>query len=117
KEGLHAAGFPYPGHTEILAERCGVTHHAMLLYADGLGVAHVTLHMALRDVFQHLTTDAVLETTRLLDSMLTRILDRRPRLGVSALNPHASDGGLFGDEEERIIRPAVELACAEGIDA
>jgi 4-hydroxythreonine-4-phosphate dehydrogenase len=117
KEGLHAAGLPYPGHTEILAQRCGVDHHAMLLYADGLGVAHVTLHMALRDVFSHLSSEAVLEKTRLLDTVLTRILDRRPRLGVAALNPHASDGGLFGDEEERIIRPAVEAARAEGIEA
>ena len=88
----------------------------MLLYGDGLGVAHVTLHMALRDVFRHLSTDAVLDKTRLLDGMLTRILGRRPRLGVSALNPHASDGGLFGDEEETTIRPAVEAARAEGID-
>jgi 4-hydroxythreonine-4-phosphate dehydrogenase len=117
KEGLRAAGLPYPGHTEILAERCGVRSYAMLLYGDGLGVAHVTLHMALRDVFRHLTTDAVLDKARLLDSMLSRILGRRPRLGVSALNPHASDGGLFGDEEETIIRPAVEAARAEGIDA
>ncbi len=117
KEGLHAAGLPFPGHTEILAQRCGAAHHAMLLYADGLGVAHVTLHMALRDVFRNLTTENVLEKTRLLDDMLTRILGRRPRIGVSALNPHASDGGLFGDEEERIIRPAVEAARAEGIEA
>lgn len=117
KEGLHAAGLNYPGHTEILADRCGVPHHAMLLYADGLGVAHVTLHMALRDVFAHLTTAAVLEKTRLLDEMLTRILGRRPRLGVAALNPHASDGGLFGDEEQRIIAPAIETARREGIDA
>jgi 4-hydroxythreonine-4-phosphate dehydrogenase len=117
KEGLHAAGLPYPGHTEILAQRCGVSQHAMLLYADGLGVAHVTLHMALRDVFRHLSADAVLEKTRLLDTMLTRILDRRPRLGIAALNPHASDGGLFGDEEETTIRPAVEAAQSEGIQA
>ena len=116
KEGLRAAGLSYPGHTEILAERCGVRTFAMLLYGDGIGVAHVTLHMALRDVFRHLTTEAVLDKTRLLDGMLTRILGRRPRLGVSALNPHASDGGLFGDEEERIIRPAVEAARAEGVD-
>ncbi|MBI1918676.1 MAG: 4-hydroxythreonine-4-phosphate dehydrogenase PdxA [Planctomycetes bacterium] len=116
KEGLHTAGLRYPGHTEILAERCGVRHYAMLLYGDGLGVAHVTLHMALRDVFRHLSTEAVLDKTRLLDGMLTRILGRRPRLGVSALNPHASDGGLFGDEEETTIRPAVEAARGEGID-
>src|SRR6266700_3471771 len=84
KEGLHAAGLRYPGHTEILAERCGVRQYAMLLYGDGLGVAHVTLHMALRDVFRHLSTEAVLEKTRLLDGMLTRILGGRPRLGVAA---------------------------------
>lgn len=116
KEGLRGAGLAYPGHTEILAERCGVRQFAMLLYGDGLGVAHVTLHMALRDVFQHLTTEAVLNKTRLLDVMLTRILGRRPRLGVAALNPHASDGGLFGDEEETTIRPAVAAARAAGID-
>ncbi len=117
KEGLHAAGLFYPGHTEILAERCGVQEFAMLLYGDNLGVAHVTLHVALRDVFANLTAAGVLEKTRLLDAMLTRILGRRPRLGVAALNPHASDGGLFGDEEERIIRPAVKAARDAGVDA
>jgi 4-hydroxythreonine-4-phosphate dehydrogenase len=117
KEGLRAAGLAYPGHTEILAERTGTPQFAMVLYVGGLAVAHVTLHMALRDVFAHLTTDAVLEKTRLLDGLLPRLLGRKPRLGVAALNPHASDGGLFGDEEARIIRPAVEAARAEGIDA
>jgi 4-hydroxythreonine-4-phosphate dehydrogenase len=117
KEGLRAAGLPYPGHTEILAERTGARHYAMMLYADGLGVAHVTLHMALRDVFRHLSTAAVLEKTRLLDGLMRRLLGRRPRLGVAALNPHASDGGLFGDEEATLIRPAVDAARAEGIDA
>src|SRR5437763_16524636 len=88
----------------------------MLLYGDGLGVDHVTVHMALRDVFRHLSTEAVLDKTRLLDGMLTRILGRRPRLGVAALNPHASDGGLFGDEGETLIRPAVASARGEGGD-
>jgi 4-hydroxythreonine-4-phosphate dehydrogenase len=115
KEGLRAAGLPYPGHTEILAERTGSKHYAMLLSADGITVAHVTLHMALRDVFSHLTTAAVLEKIRLLDELLPRLLGRRPQLGVAALNPHASDGGLFGDEEEKIIAPAVAAAKADGI--
>lgn len=120
KEGLRAAGITHPGHTEILAERTGARAFAMMLYArglllpHGLGVVHVTLHMALRDVFAHLTTAAVLEKTRLLDGLLTRLLGRAPRIGVAALNPHASDGGLFGDEEEKVIRPAVEAARAEG---
>jgi 4-hydroxythreonine-4-phosphate dehydrogenase len=116
KEGLRAAGLTYPGHTEILAERTGTRAFAMLLYHDGLAVAHVTLHMALRDVFRHLTAEAVLEKIRLLDAMLARLLDRRPRLGVAALNPHASDGGLFGEEEAAIIGPAVGAAAAQGVD-
>ena len=116
KEGLRAAGLNYPGHTEILAERTGTRQFAMLLYCDGLAVAHVTLHVALRDVFGLLTRESVLEKIRLLDEMMSRLLDRRPRLGVAALNPHASDGGLFGDEETRIIAPAVEAARAEGIE-
>jgi 4-hydroxythreonine-4-phosphate dehydrogenase len=73
--------------------------------------------MALRDVFRHLTTEAVLEKVGLLDGLLTRLLGRRPRLGVAALNPHASDGGLFGDEEARLIAPAVERARAQGLEA
>jgi 4-hydroxythreonine-4-phosphate dehydrogenase len=116
KEGLRAAGLSYPGHTEVLAERTGTGSFAMVLYVDGLAVAHVTLHMALRNVFRHLSPEAVLDKVRLLDGLLPRLLGRRPRLGVAALNPHASDGGLFGDEEERLIRPAVRAGQAEGID-
>ena len=114
KEGLHAAGLNYPGHTEILAERTGVKEFAMVLAVPGVAVAHVTLHMALRDVFRHLSADAVLEKSHLLDHLLTRLLGRRPRLGVAALNPHASDGGLFGDEEKTIIAPAVEKGARPG---
>ncbi len=116
KEGLHLAGLPYPGHTEILAERCRCPEHAMLLYVQGLGVAHVTLHMALRDVFASLSEKAIVEKAHLLNEMMTRLLNRRPRLAVAALNPHASDGGLFGDEEETMIQPAVRAAKAQGLD-
>jgi 4-hydroxythreonine-4-phosphate dehydrogenase len=115
KEGLRAAGLPYPGHTEILAERCGVQAFAMVLAVPGLAVAHVTLHMALRDVFAHLSTAAVLEKIHLLDRLLKRLLDRQPRLGVAALNPHASDGGLFGNEEQTLIAPAVAEARRQGL--
>ncbi len=117
KEGLKAAGLDYPGHTEILAERTGTKEFAMLLWGDGIAVAHVTLHMALRDVFSHLTSKAILEKIRLLDRLLPRLLKRSPRIAVSALNPHASDGGLFGDEEDRLIRPAVEAAVRQGVQA
>jgi 4-hydroxythreonine-4-phosphate dehydrogenase len=116
KEGLRAAGLNYPGHTEILAERTGTRNFAMALYCDGIAVAHVTLHMALKDVFAHITRESILEKVRLLDGLLPRLLDRRPRIGVAALNPHASDGGLFGDEEERVISPAVVRGREEEID-
>ncbi len=116
KEGLHAAGLPHPGHTEVLAERTGVREFAMVLAVGDLAVAHVTLHVALRDVFRLLTAAAVREKIHLLDGLQRRLLGRAPRLGVAALNPHASDGGLFGDEEARIIAPAVEAARAEGVD-
>jgi 4-hydroxythreonine-4-phosphate dehydrogenase len=117
KEGLHLAGVPHPGHTEILAERTGTKQFAMVLYGDSLAVAHVTLHMALRDVFSHLSTGSVLARIRLLDELLPALIDRKPRIAVAALNPHASDGGLFGNEEASVIAPAVEQARKAGIDA
>lgn len=122
KEGLHAAGLHYPGHTEILAERTGTRNFAMMLYArgpevpHGLGVLHVTLHMALRDVFRHLSTPAIRAKIELLDGVMRRLCGRAPRLAVAALNPHASDGGLFGDEERTLIAPAVEAARGAGVD-
>ena len=131
KAALHAAGHEYPGHTELLADLCGVNDFAMMLYVPsgdgiggsaGLGVAHVTLHMALRDVFRHLTIDAIVAKARLADRVMRRMLgeeetQRAPRIGVCALNPHAGEQGLFGDEELTTIAPAVELAQAAGLDA
>ncbi len=133
KESLRLAGVPHPGHTEILAERCGVTDHAMMLYlaADpgaraghedgirrpGLGVVHVTLHVALRQVFALITRDAVAAKIRLADRAMRPLTDgRMPRVAVSSLNPHAGENGLFGDEEIRTIRPAVKAMQAEGFD-
>jgi 4-hydroxythreonine-4-phosphate dehydrogenase len=116
KEGLHAAGVPHPGHTEILAERTGSKSHAMLLHGDGVTVAHVTLHMALRDTFAHITIDSVRATIELLHGMLQKLVGPWAKIGVCALNPHASDGGLFGDEEARIIVPAVDAAKRAGVD-
>src|SRR5438132_11663347 len=73
--------------------------------------------MALRDVFRHLTREAVVEKIGLLDGVMRQLLGREARIGVAGLNPHASDGGLFGDEEATIIQPAVAAARADGIEA
>jgi 4-hydroxythreonine-4-phosphate dehydrogenase len=121
KEGLNAAGLHYPGHTEILAEKTGTRDFAMMLYArgpqvpQGLGAVHVTLHMALREIFRHLSSAAVLNKIRLLSGIMRQLHDQAPRLAVAALNPHAGDGGLFGDEENTMLAPAVAQARAEGI--
>jgi 4-phospho-D-threonate 3-dehydrogenase / 4-phospho-D-erythronate 3-dehydrogenase len=124
KEALRRAGHAFPGHTELLASLCEVDDFAMMLYLGpddslrspaGLAVVHVTLHTALRNVFDELTPAAVLAKARLADSFMTRLTGSRPRIGVCALNPHAGEGGLFGDEERTIIQPAVEQGRAEGM--
>jgi len=125
KQALWRAGHHYPGHTELLAERCGVGDFAMMLYlptdqqgepSGGLGVVHVSLHTALRAVFDVLTPDTILRGCRLAHRAMARLTRRAPRIGVCALNPHAGEGGLFGDEELSAIRPAVERGRREGMD-
>lgn len=119
KEGLHAAGVPFPGHTEILADRTGAKSHAMLLYDDELplAVAHVTLHQSLRSTFAGITRQTVREKIQLLHDIVLKLTGTPARIGVAALNPHASDGGLFGNEEADVIAPAVADAVRDGIDA
>ncbi|MFO0807163.1 MAG: 4-hydroxythreonine-4-phosphate dehydrogenase PdxA [Gemmataceae bacterium] len=117
KEGLRGAGLSYPGHTEILAELTHAPRHAMLLHGDGITVAHVTLHMSLRKAVDGITTRGVRDCIDLLVGIIPQLGRLSPRIGVCALNPHASDGGLFGDEEASIVAPAVAAARAEGIDA
>lgn len=124
KQALYEAGHHYPGHTELLAEMCGVDDFAMMLYLGpeppirgraGLAVVHVTLHTAMREVFAQLTQEAVLAKCRLADSFMRRMKDEQPRIGVCALNPHGGEGGLFGREELRVIRPAVDQGLIEGL--
>jgi len=134
KAALHLAELHYPGHTEILAELCGVRDFAMQLFlprnappadsetirspaalsCDGLGVAHVTLHTSIASVPGLLSTERIAATGRLLGQFLRRVGYATPRLGVCALNPHAGEEGLFGDEESRLIAPAVERLQQEG---
>jgi 4-hydroxythreonine-4-phosphate dehydrogenase len=118
KAAIRAAGSPFPGHTELLAARCGVKKVVMMLAGERLRVALVTTHMALAEVPQALATTEILATIRITDASTRHFFGRKtPRLAVLALNPHAGEGGHFGEEEERVIRPAIEAARREGIDA
>ncbi|PBI85497.1 4-hydroxythreonine-4-phosphate dehydrogenase 2 [Variovorax boronicumulans] len=125
KEALAAAGFPYPGHTELLqaeaAAHLGRTVAdvpvRMMLANDELRTVLVSIHMSLRDAIEAVRFDGVLDTLRITHRALTHALGRPPRIGVAGLNPHAGEGGLFGSEERTVIAPAIEAARAEGIDA
>jgi 4-hydroxythreonine-4-phosphate dehydrogenase len=117
KAAWHAAGHTYPGHTEYLAERSGSDTAAIMLCAGPLRSVLVTGHVALRDALDRISEDAVLGTLRLGGEATRRLTDREPRIGVTGLNPHAGEEGILGDEDDRLIRPAVERAIAEGWDA
>lgn len=115
KHALHQAGFRYPGHTEWLAELAGGAEVAMMLASDRLRVVLVTTHVALRDVPALVTQDRVVRTGRVTARALAEWFGiATPRLAVCALNPHAGEGGLFGDEDERVLRPAAEALGAAG---
>jgi 4-hydroxythreonine-4-phosphate dehydrogenase len=117
KEALHAAGVPFPGHTEILADRTRTPRHCMMLTSGAITCSLVTVHVGYRDVPALLTVEGILDTIELTADAMRRVRGRAPRLLVCGLNPHAGEHGLFGDrEEERIIAPAIEAARAKGID-
>ncbi len=124
KAALHLAGRTYPGHTEILAEVCGVKDFGMMLYLpkgqsvcspQGLGVVHVTLHTSLRSVPELISTAGVIEKAELINRFMRQVGCSVPRIAVCALNPHAGEEGLFGDEESRLIAPGVRAVCGRGL--
>jgi 4-hydroxythreonine-4-phosphate dehydrogenase len=117
KEALAAAGVPYPGHTEMLQALAGAPAVRMMLANEELRVVLVTIHLSLRRAIDAVTYDAVLSTLRIAHAAAAAWGQRQPRIAVAGLNPHAGEGGLFGDEERLVIGPAVQAAVAEGIDA
>lgn len=117
KEALAAAGLHYPGHTEILAEQAGGVAVAMMLANEDIRVVLVTIHCSLRDAIQRADFPAQMAAIRLAHTGARALGIGRPRVAVAGLNPHAGEGGLFGDEETHIIGPAVAQARREGIDA
>jgi 4-hydroxythreonine-4-phosphate dehydrogenase len=118
KAHLVAAGHDYPGHTELLAHLSGDIPVRMMMVGGALRVVLVTIHMALRDVPKMVTEKAVSETiTITVEALRERFRIARPRVAVTGLNPHAGEDGLFGDEDVRVIMPAVRRARQRGIDA
>ncbi len=115
KHSLHLAGFPYPGHTEWLAHLAGDVEVAMMLATERLRVVLITTHVALRDVPGLITTDRIIRTGRVAERALREWWGiEHPRLALCALNPHAGESGLFGDEEPRILEPAARALGAAG---
>jgi 4-hydroxythreonine-4-phosphate dehydrogenase len=117
KAMMNAAGHHYPGHTELLADLTGSREFGMLFVGGGLRVILATIHLALKEVPQHITVPGIVKTVRLADQAARAFGIARPRIGVAALNPHAGEGSLFGREEQDVILPALLEARALGIHA
>lgn len=116
KEGFKRAGFSIPGHTEFIAELCGTRRFAMLLAGGGLRVVLATRHVPLRDVPAELMRESVQDAIELAAEAMPWMGASAARIGVCGLNPHAGDGGALGNEEQRVITPAIETARGKGID-
>jgi 4-hydroxythreonine-4-phosphate dehydrogenase len=117
KKTLQDAGFKHPGHTEFLAELAGGTDVAMMLACPELRVVPVTIHLALAKAIHALDSDSIVRIGRIAATGLKSLFGiENPRLAVAGLNPHAGEQGAMGDEESRIIQPAIERLKAEGID-
>jgi 4-hydroxythreonine-4-phosphate dehydrogenase len=116
KEALNAAGHYYDGHTGMLAALTGTKSAYMLLADDRLNTIHVSTHVSLKDAIGRVTTERVLSTIRAGHRHFGRVGKAHPRIAVAGLNPHCGENGLFGDEDDKAIAPAVALARGEGIN-
>lgn len=117
KESWKLAGFQYPGHTELFADKTGARRYGMMFAGGPLKVILATIHLPLMGVWNKLNIGAVFQPIELLHQALVESFDiAAPRIAVCGLNPHASENGQFGDEEERIIAPAILMARDQGIN-
>ncbi len=117
KESLNKAGYHYDGHTGLLAELCQAPDATMMLAADKLRVSHVSTHVPLREAIERVRPERILNVLQLTHEAVQKLGIAKPKLAVAGLNPHASEHGLFGDEEEKFIAPAIKEARKLGIDA
>jgi 4-hydroxythreonine-4-phosphate dehydrogenase len=115
KEAMNLAGYHYAGHTELLADRTGAEKVSMLLTGPKLRVVHVSTHVALSEAIRRVTSQRVEEVIDLAQRSCQALGIARPRIAIAGLNPHASEGGLFGDQEAKEIQPAIERARARGL--
>ncbi len=116
KEGLHELGFHFPGQTEFYAERLACKSHAMCLTGKSLTVGLVTIHVALADVPTLITQDEIVRVGRLLADFCRQRGIKKPRVAVCGLNPHAGENGAFGEEDLKIIKPAVKELQAAAVN-
>jgi 4-hydroxythreonine-4-phosphate dehydrogenase len=115
KEALHAAGVPYPGHTEMFAEKMRAERSCMTFFSEEMICSLVTIHIGYQDVVPALSAERIIEVIELTAEATQRVRGRKPRIAVCGLNPHAGEHGLFGrGEEEMIIEPAIKAAQAKG---
>ena len=118
KKAISLGGYDYPGHTEFLADLTGTKKFAMSFFAGDLRVVLLSTHVSLRDAIGLVKKEKLIDLIKFTDRSLTKLLNRKVKIAVAGLNPHASEGGMFGAEEEREIVPAIQ-ECREkhGIDA
>jgi 4-hydroxythreonine-4-phosphate dehydrogenase len=117
KAALNAAGHHFDGHTGLLAEVCQAPGATMMLVADKLRVSHVSTHVSLRQAIDRVRPERIMKVLQLTNDAMRRLGIAKPKLAVAGLNPHAGEGGLFGDDEEKYIAPAIAQARAAGLDA
>ena len=116
KAAMNMAGYEYAGHTELLTERTGAERVSMLLIGPNLRIVHVSTHVALEAAIERVTPERVEDVIQIAHDACRALGIAHPRIAVAGLNPHASEGGLFGDEEARRIEPAIRAARARGLD-
>lgn len=116
KASINLAGIPFTGHTELIAELCGTENYAMMQSSGNLRVIFVTTHIALKDVAKTITGRRIEEVTKLLYNSILQEGIKNPKIAIAAINPHAGENGFMGDEDEKIVKPAVAKIRSEGID-
>ena len=116
KAAMHLAGYQYAGHTELLTERTGAERVSMLLIGPNLRIVHVSTHVALEEAIARVTPQRVEDVIQIAHDACQALGIVRPRIAVAGLNPHASEGGIFGHEEAQRIEPAIHASRARGLD-